>query len=122
MFHALDANLASDQKDKRRLAPNIFPKFKKYDKLAKIRGENLHEFFDNYEDDCMDYSFAAEKKLNYLLNLFDSKSKKAYQEHVYKVCHFYAKSCDILLKNLNDTNRQMFVVDSFFEIHFSTLF
>ena len=82
--------------DEVKLAYNMSQKFEDEKFSSKI-GEDIEEYFNNYETAATDYKLDENMKLQYLHNLFDEEPRRFYREKVANSTHSYLEAKQLSL-------------------------
>ena len=95
------------EEKERKLAHNISQRFKNVDdRFQGKSGEDIEEYFKNYETAIIDYKIDDTLKLQYLHNLFDDEAKRFYRDNVYQTSATYGEAKMKMVAQYNNVTTQ----------------
>ena len=97
---------------------NISQRFKKEDRFTGKIGEDINEYFENYELAAEDYSVSSTQKHRYLHNLFEEEAKRFYRSEVQTDSLSYEDARLKMEKEFNSFTRQNRVRQYLQGLHF----
>lgn len=69
-------------------------------------GDDINEYFANYQNTCNDLNALDNQRLNYLHNLFDKGAERLYRNFYYPRATSFHDACEYVCNELNSETRQ----------------